>query len=156
MTFEHLGQTAAMGPLLQIEVETQLLKDLSAYGINSKGLSIDWSDACQEGHCTSAIDGNLEELSGVAVIDSNGVPDAEGWIDFVHGGGNQPLFVFWLFLSIVRDDKWIKIKDKPNIPHHLWPAIPDSTKHACTTATTYDARWSNDPLVVEWKRAQRP
>ena len=152
MTFEHLGQTAVMGPLLQKEVESQLLKDLSVYGIKPDGLTIDWSNACQEGHCTSAIDGNLEELSHVAVIDSNGAPLAEGWMDFVHGGGNQPLFVFWLFLSIVRDGKWMKVKDKPNILHHTWSQLPDATKRLCATTTGYDARWVGDPSVLKWKR----
>lgn len=51
MSLEHLGKTAMMGPLLQKEVETQLLHDLTLYGIDPTGLSIDCSDACQEGHC---------------------------------------------------------------------------------------------------------
>jgi hypothetical protein len=82
---DRLGPTAAMGPQLQIEVETQLLLDLRNYGIEGSNLKIDWSSACQEGHCTQALDGNLEELSSVAITDSRSVPVAEGWMDFIHG-----------------------------------------------------------------------
>jgi len=152
MTLGHLSQTAAMGPLLQKAVEFQLLKDLSAYGVEPDGLTIDWSDSCQERHCTAAVDGNLEELSSVAVVNSGGKPVAEGWMDFVHGGGNRPLFVFWLFLSVMREGKWMNVKDKPHIPVHIWSEIPEATKYLCAMATEYDARWVNDPLVVEWRR----
>src|SRR2546423_15242202 len=110
MTLEHLGATAVMGPLLQKEVEAQLLADLAHYGVVEQGLRIDWSSSCQEGHCTQAVDGNLEELSSVLVQNARSEAVAEGWMDFVHGGGANPLFVFWLFLSILREGKWVKIK----------------------------------------------
>ena len=57
-----LGNTAQMGPLLRREVEKQLLADLVHYGVDEPGLRINWSDACQEGHCTQALDGNLEGM----------------------------------------------------------------------------------------------
>jgi hypothetical protein len=151
MSLDHLGASAAMGLLLQKEVESQLLDDLLPYGIDSSGLVIDWSNACQEGHCTQALDGNLEELSSVAVITVEGKVVAEGWMDFIHGGGENPLFVFWLFLDVLRQDKWQKVKVEPHIPAHIWSRLPESTKRLCASATEYDARWKNDPLVISWR-----
>jgi len=147
-----LGSTARMGPLLRLEVEKQLLADLVHYGVDEPGLRINWSDACQEGHCTQALDGNLEELSGVAVENSRSEVVAEGWVDFIHGGSGRPLFVFWLFLSVRRNGTWVKVKATPTIPAHVWSGLPDGTKHLCTRVGQYDARWSDDPLVREWAR----
>ncbi len=152
MTLEHLGKTAAMGPALQKEVESQLLDDLLAYGINPSGLVIDWSNACQEGHCTQAIDGNLEDLSSVAVTTRDGSVVAEGWMDFIHGGGENQLVVFWLYLSVLRNGDWQKVKNEPNIPVHIWSRLPEYTKRLCAKRNEYDARWINDPLVVSWLR----
>src|SRR5262249_41047189 len=106
---EHLGKTACMGPLLLAEVERQLLADLAHYGVLSSDLTIDWSDACQEGHCTRFLDGNLEELSDIAVVTSDGETVAAGWLDFVHGGESFPLFVFWLFLDVLVNGEWKKV-----------------------------------------------
>jgi hypothetical protein len=145
-----LGITAQMGPLLRREVEKQLLADLVYYGICQPGLRINWSDACQEGHCTRALDGNLEELSEVMVEDSRSDAVAKGWMDFIHGGGDRPLFVFWLFLSLHRDGKRVEVKSAPTIPAHLWSRLPDHTKRLCARAGEYDDRWSDDPLVREW------
>ena len=126
MSLDHLGASAAMGLLLQKEVESQLLDDLLPYGIDSSGLVIDWSNACQEGHCTQALDGNLEELSSVAVITVEGKVVAEGWMDFIHGGGENPLFVFWLFLNVLRQGKRQMVKVEPHIPAHIWMRLPES------------------------------
>ena len=150
MTLNHLGRTAQMGPLLQAEVEKQLIEDLEKYNLHEKGLSIDWLESCQEGHCTSFLDGNLENLSCVVVRDQRGNQIAEGWIDFIHGGNNNPLFVFWLFLSIHKAQEWMKVKDQPVIPIHIWNKLPETTKKLCSKKEEYDARWSKDPLVQEW------
>jgi hypothetical protein len=151
MSLDHLGITAAMGPLLQKEVETQLLNDLLNYGIDSNGLVIDWSGACGEGHCTQTIDGNLEELSSVAVVDSDGTAVAKGWMDFIHGGGDNPLFVFWLFLYDLHNGARKKIKEHPNIPVHIWKRLPESTKRILAMSEKYDAKWKRDPLVKSWR-----
>lgn len=150
MSLEHLGKSAMMGPLLQKEVETQLLNDLAPYGIDLVGLSIDWSGACQEGHCTQAIDGNLEDLSSVAVVNSNGTIVAEGWMEFIHGGGDNPLFVFWIFLDDFRSGERQQVKKEPHIPGHIWARIPESTKYLCARSSEYDANWKDDPLVISW------
>jgi hypothetical protein len=152
MSLEHLGKTAMMGPLLQKEVESQLLNDLILYGIDPTGLSIDWSDACQEGHCTQAMDGNLEDLSSVAVVNSNGATVAEGWMEFIHGGGDNPLFVFWLFLDHLQSGEWQKVKKEPHIPGHIWARLPESTKRLCARSSGYDSNWKDDPLVVSWRK----
>jgi hypothetical protein len=85
---------SAMGPQLRAYVEHQLLTDLQFYGVPTVGLSFDWSNPCQEGHVTRYLDGMLEEMSDVGVNRSDGTPVAEGWLDFIHGGGDAPLFVF--------------------------------------------------------------
>ena len=146
MSLDHLGMTATMGPLLQKEVEAQLLNDLVPYGIDPSGLAIDWSNACQEGHCTQAMDGNLEELSSVTVINMDSTVIAEGWMDFIHGGAGNPLFVFWLFLRVLENGEWRRIKEKPQIPEHIWSRLPESTKRLCATNNRYDAKWK----VILW------
>jgi len=142
-----------MGPLLQAEVETQLLNDLHPYGIELElsGLVVDWSDACQEGHCTQALDGNLEEMSSVGVTTLDGTVVVEGWMDFIHGGGENPLFVFWLLLDVFRNGEEHHVKYKPHIPEHIWSRLPEATKRLCTNSAKYDARWKNDPLVDLWR-----
>jgi hypothetical protein len=151
MSLDHLPTTASMGPLLQKEVESQLLNDLLHYGIDPTGLSIDWSHAIQEGHCTRAIDGNLEELSSVAAIDSNGTVVADGWMDFIHGGGDNPLFIFWLFLYDLRNGERKKVKERPTIPMHIWSRLPEATKNLLATSEKHDRKWKRDPLVKSWK-----
>jgi hypothetical protein len=141
-----------MGPRLRAYVEQQLLDDLRHYGIDPGVYKIDWADACQEGHCTSYMDGNLEELSGINVLGPDGEVVADGWMDFIHGGGNHPLFVFWLFLAIGCGTSRHEVKRDVGIPVHVWERLPDSTKTLCARADEYDARWASDPLVVEWVR----
>ena len=76
---------SAMGPARGAEVERAVLADLAHYGVPVGGLSVDCSDPCQEGHATECLDGFLEEMPGVGVVDAVGAPVAEGWVDFVHG-----------------------------------------------------------------------
>ena len=150
----HLGQSAQMNKKLKEEVELQLLKDLEHYGLKLSKVIFDYSGACQEGHCTNYLDGNLEDLSEVVVKDVSGKIIASGWIDFIHGGNSNPLFVFWLFLEIERDGKYTKVKDKPDIPGHLWNVLDEKTKALCTFSKEYDSRWSKDPLVIAWKKSR--
>jgi hypothetical protein len=110
VAMNYLSDSARMGPILLAEVERQLLVDLAHYGVSQPNLKIDWSDACGEGHCTRYLDGNLEELSGLGVVAASDGTIAEGWLDFVRGGDDFPLFVFWLFLSIRANGKWKKVK----------------------------------------------
>jgi len=149
--------TTRMGPTLLAEVERQLLVDLAHYGVSQRSLKIDWSDACGEGHCTHYLDGNLlEDLSGLWVIGPQGEALAEGWLDFVHGGEDLPLFVFWLFLRICFNGEWKEVKSEPVIPQHVWDRLPDQSKTACTKEGAYDARWSTDPKVRKWKLRLTP
>jgi len=144
-----------MGPQLREEVEQQLLRDLEHYGLPSAALGIDWSDVSQEGHMTEILNGELEELSGIAVVDPSGNFVAEGWMDFIHGGDKNPLFVFWLFLSIDRDGKEDKVKCEPTIPEHVWNRLPEESKVICAEAESYDSRWVDDPLVRKWRQQRR-
>jgi hypothetical protein len=141
-----------MGDGLRTEVELQLLADLRHYGRFPAGLWVDWSDACQEGHMTSCLGGTLEVLSGLVVRDASQVAVAEGWMDFIHGSADAPLFVFWLFLFVLRDDSRTRVKTDNAIPEHLWRMLPEATKSLCATDGGYDARWAKDPRVVAWRQ----
>ena len=144
-----------MGPKLLEYVERALLEDLRHYGIAPEGLRFDWSDPVQEGHTTDYLDGMLEEMSDVRVIDAAGAPRAEGWIDFVHGAPDAPLFVFWLYLDHREGDLSTSLKDEPGLPAHVWSRLPERSKELCATEDKYDKRWSKDPLVVQWRAARR-
>jgi hypothetical protein len=144
-----------MGDGLRREVERQLLLDLEHYrhGASNEELTIDWSDPCQEGHCTEVLGGRLESMSDVLVRRSNGQVLADGWMDFVHGGGDLPLFVFWLFLDLIDDEgRSVDVKEDSSIPPHVWGKLPLASKNACTNTDRYDARWETDPNVKAWRR----
>jgi hypothetical protein len=147
---------AEMGDQLRLEVERQLLLDLEHYrpGSSDEKLTIDWSNPCQEGHCTDFLGGSLESMSDVVVRRSDGKAVANGWIDFVHGGGDHlPLFVFWLFLDLVDDEgRSVDVKEDNMIPPHIWSKLPLSSRDACSVEDRYDARWKNDPSVKAWQR----
>jgi hypothetical protein len=144
-----------MSPQLRAHVEKQLLLDLAHYGLTGRGLRIDWSDPTQEGHQTRYLDGVLEEMSDVMVRGSDGVEVARGWVDFVHGADDAPLFVFWLYLDALKNGSWERVKDAPVIPAHIWEQLPERSKDLCLTERAHDSRWSKDPLVANW-REQRP
>lgn len=150
----HPGETPPMGPQLRAEVERQLLKDLQRYTHEHSGdLTIDWSDICLEGHVTTYLDGYLENWSDVWLVNAQGARIAWGWIDFIHGGGDHPLFVFWQFLHFGENTADV-VGAHGGIPLHIWESLPESSKDLCLTSETYDAAWKNDPLVLQW-RAQR-
>jgi hypothetical protein len=77
---------------------------------------------------------------------------AEGWLDFVYGGGDQPLFVFWLFLTLMSGSEERKVKADAQIPEHVWQRLPETTRSLCAREDAYDARWAKDPKVVAWRR----
>jgi hypothetical protein len=140
---------------LRREVERQLLIDLAHYrhGRSGEELTIDWSNPCQEGHCTDVLGGRLEAMSDVLVRRADGTVIADGWLDFVHGGGDLPLFVFWLFLDLIDDNgKSVDVKQDPAIPPHIWQTLPSYSKAACAVSDHYDARWKDDPNVKAWSR----
>ena len=137
MTSHYITQ---MGPLLQAEVERQLLEDLRHYGVSGSGLTIEWWDVCGEGRCTKVLGGQLEEVSGLVVLDDGHDKIAEGWMGFIHGSTGDPLYVFWLFLSIFENGQWRRVKVKPAIPGHMWNQLPDETKRTFPNADSYNAR----------------
>jgi hypothetical protein len=144
-----------MGDRLRREVERQLLIDLAHYrrGRSREELTIDWSNPCQEGHCTEVLDGRLESMSDVLVRRADTTVIADGWLDFVHGGGDLPLFVFWLFLDLIDDNgKSVDVKQNSAIPLHVWQTLPSDSKAACAVGDRYDARWKDDPNVKAWSR----
>jgi len=148
-----LGFADCMGPRLRAEVERQLLEDLAVYNVNTDGLILDWSDSCVEGHRTTYLDGDLENWSGVGVVDTARNLVAGGWIDFIHGGEDNPLYVFWDNLTVFRNGIPEDVK-RPGIPQHIWDRLSDETRDMCTTSDQYDAAWANDPLVVKWRQTR--
>ena len=140
---------SAMGTQLRAYVEHQFLTDLQFYGVPTVGFSFDWSNPCQEGHVTRYLDGMLEEMSDVGVNRADARPVAEGWLDFIHGGGDAPLFVFWLFLRLRDGDAWRKVKGQATIPRHVWERLSDHSRDVCTSETTYDARWSGTLWLLD-------
>lgn len=112
---------AQPGPILLDLITRQLLADLSFYGIEGPELHIDWSESLGQGHCTTCMDGTFEAVSGVLVRGPRGLVVAEGSVDFVHGGGDNPFFAFWLLLSSSEEGK---LKTEPVIPAHIWQQLP--------------------------------
>ena len=150
-----LGYADIMGPLLKAEVERQLTEDLAAYGVQASYLTFDYSETCPEGHMTSYLDGALENWSNIGVTDANGKDLAAGWLEFIHGGDDNPLFVFWDYLYIFEGRSWKEVKSKPGIPEHVWSQLPESSKELCATEGKYDAMWCKDPIVVKWKQSKQ-
>ena len=149
-------ETERMGDALRTEVERQLLMDLSrCVDDPSHDTFIDWSGACQEGHCTEHLGGILEDLSGVAARRRDGAVIAEGWIDFIHGGPSFPLVVFWVVLRIRTGGSWEEIRTRFEIPEVVWSSLSEESRQACTTVGGYDSRWSKDPKVVAWARRRQ-
>jgi hypothetical protein len=154
MSVPHV--VAQMGDTLRREVQRQLLVDLGHYRVGpTDDLTIDWSDPCQEGHCTEIMGGTLEEMSDVFVRDRNGDVVAAGWIDFVHGGGDLPLHVFWLYLDLVENGRVQRVQDDGAIPSHVWSVLSEASKDAIARTDRYDARWRGDPKVDTWTRQRR-
>jgi hypothetical protein len=92
-------------------------------------------------------------MSDVLVRRADGTVIADGWLDFVHGGGDLPLFVFWLFLDLIDDDgRSVDVKQDSAIPLHVWQGLPLVSKNACAVADRYDARWKDDANVKAWSR----
>ena len=147
---KDLGYTHQMGPQLRAEVERQLLNDFQRYSDEqSADLAIDWSHTCPEGHTTEYLDGCLEDWSDVWVVNAQGERIAWGWIDFIHGGGANPLFVFWYFLRLGEGAE--ELVQAHGIPQHIWENLPESSKDLCLKSEAYDAAWRNDPLVLQWR-----
>ncbi len=149
-TEKDLGYTDRMGPLLRAEVERQLLNDFQRYAQEqSDTLAIDWSDTCPEGHTAVFLDGELENWSDAWVVNLKGERIAWGWIEFVHGGGDNPLFVFWHYLHFGKDSE--DVVQTHNIPKHIWERLPESSKDLCMKSGEYDSKWSKDPQVIQWR-----
>ncbi|MDD5111334.1 MAG: hypothetical protein PHG85_02185 [Candidatus Altiarchaeota archaeon] len=146
----YFHEVGKMGKILFEEVNRQLIDDLREYGINEKGVYVDWTNPCQEGHCTSFLGGDLENYSIVYVINTDGQIIANGWMDFIHGGGDNPLFVFWDYLHLYKNGERVDVKSKPGIPKHIWEKLPEKTKRLLTKKGEYDSMWHNDPLVQKY------
>ena len=145
---------STMGPRLRAEVERQLLIDLAYHGVSVRNCYFDWSEVSPEGHATRHLDGELQNWSGVQVRRETGELVAAGWIDFVHGGGDLPLFVFWDLLHIEGEAGLGRGKEDPGIPIHVWKKLPDLTKSALIQGSD-DTFWRSDPLVASWARTRK-
>jgi hypothetical protein len=122
-----LGFAEHMGPQLRQLVERQLSQDLKFYEVDQDVVRFDWSDSCVEGHRTTFLDGEVQNVSGVAVFNSEENLIAEGWMEFVH---EEDFFLaYWQFVTTWDiNGNTLKSKDANGIPHHVWKQIPDGIK----------------------------
>lgn len=134
MNIGHRGETSlgfsdCMGPQLRSFVERKLLDDLSNYLLpeivaSHVALHFDWSDSCIEGHRTSWLDGEIENFSGIAVLDQEQNLIAEGWMEFIRTKAD--LEVFWWQLEGVA----IKSRNQAvnTVPKHIWDRLSDDLR----------------------------
>lgn len=123
-----LGLSISMGKLLRKEVESQLLVDLSEYGIEANGLLFDWSESCIEGYCAKYLDGSVDRFSGIKLFDTNDNLIVDGWMDFIFEESNSIFIVYWHFLSIYQNGIRIERKEVKDIPPHVIKKLPDKLK----------------------------
>jgi len=123
-----LGLSISMGKLLRKEVESQLLVDLSEYGIEDNGLFFDWSESCIEGYCVKYLDGSVDRFSGIKLFDTNDNLIVDGWMDFIFEEFNSIFIVYWHFLSIYQNGIRIERKETKDIPPHVIKKLPDKLK----------------------------
>lgn len=136
---EKMGHARTMGPELQIEVERQLLKDITVYGYKDvKHLVIDWSESCIEGHLTYYLDGSVENFSGIRIWDQHKNLIGDGWIDFIHLEKEN---IFWVYWDLLELDE-IKYKTDFGIPLHIWNKLP--------------VHIQVDPEYKKWKQKNKP
>ncbi len=125
-----VGFSDCMGPELRSYVERKLLEDLSNYLLPEVGGSImelrfDWSDSCVEGHRMSWLDGEIENFSGIVILDLGQSLVAEGWMEFIET--EAELEVFWCSLhgpAIRSRDQSIN-----EVPRHIWDRLSDDIRH---------------------------
>lgn len=126
--YSNYGLSISMGKLLRKEVETQLMNDLTKYGIDNKRLIFDWSDSCIEGRCANYLDGSVDRFSGIKLFDTNDNLIVDGWMDFISEKSYDIFIVYWDFLSIYENEKRLKIKETPGIPSHIIEILPAKLK----------------------------
>ena len=130
----ELGFSDCMGPELRTFVEEQLVADLELYLVEQQNIHrsevvFDWSDSCIEGHRTHWLDGEIENFSGISILDTEQSLIAEGWMEFIET--EDGLEVFWWFL---RGGDLLDIRDRVTntVPSHVWERLSSKTR----------ARWS--------------
>jgi len=126
--YSNYGLSISMGKLLRKEVETQLINDLTKYGIDNNGLLFDWSDSCIEGRCANYLDSSVDCFSGIKLFDTNDNLIIDGWMDFISEKSHDIFIVYWDFLSIYENEKRVTIKETPGIPSHIIEILPAKLK----------------------------
>jgi hypothetical protein len=127
---EQLGFSDCMGPDLRALVECELLADLNRYlpldkKIHPSDVNFDWSESCVEGHRLNWLDGEIENFSGIAVIDLDQKLVAEGWMEFIET--ETGLEVFWWYLR-GGDDYPVRPKASNGVPKHIWDKLGDEVR----------------------------
>lgn len=122
---EDLGFSDCMGPELRAFVEEQLVSDLNWYLQRQRKLQrsdvlFDWSESCVEGHRTRWLDGEIENFSGIHVLDTDHGLIARGWMEFIEN--EVGLEVFWWFLT-GSDQYGVQGKDTNAVPSHVWDRL---------------------------------
>ena len=124
-----LGFSDCMGPELRKLVERRLLDDLGNYLLpeieaSHVGLHFDWSDSCVEGHRTSWLDGEIENFSGIAVLDQEQNLIAEGWMEFIRTKADLEVFWWQLRGAAIKS----RIKTVNTVPKHIWDRLSDDQR----------------------------
>ncbi len=127
---EQLGFSDCMGPELRAFVECGLLADLNRYlpldrRIQPSDVNFDWSESCVEGHRLHWLDGEIENFSGVAVVDLGQNLVAEGWMEFIET--ETGLEVFWWYLR-GGDNYPVRPKASNEVPKYIWDKLGDEVR----------------------------
>lgn len=124
-----VGFSDCMGPELRSYVEHKLLEDLRNYlppeiASSVANLRLDWSDSCVEGHRTTWLDGEIENFSGIAILDSRQNLLAEGWMEFIKTEAGLEVFWWSLHGPAIRSPN----KLMNEVPWHIWDRLSDHVR----------------------------
>ena len=119
-----------MGPKLRAFVERKLVEDLNYYTPSNikymrDDVVFDWSESCIEGHRTGYLDGEVENFSGISLLDLAGSLIAEGWMEFIET--QNDLKVFWSYLD-GGEAHSISAKRENKIPTHVWETLREDDR----------------------------
>lgn len=126
---KSLGFSDCMGPELRNFVERKLLDDLSNYLLpeieaSHVALHFDWSDSCIEGHRIAWLDGEIENFSGIAVLDQEQNLLAEGWMEFIETEAGLEVFWWSLHGPALRSPDQLMNE----VPRHIWDRLSDDLR----------------------------
>lgn len=138
-------------PVVQKEVEAQLIEDLKRFGISNQGLQIDWSDSVPEGGGTEYKGVYVESGSDVVVKKSDEVI-GYGWTEHIVDSSGK-LFSFWTVFDKAGGEPRVSVADYEDsfgIPKHIWDILTEKDKNHL--ADTHQG-WSQDGKLRPYRKA---